>query len=169
MQIALDGRGKFDLTAIAADSFGNALGNSIVGAIQLQGEKNKLGPAGKDQYDYAIGQGKTPQQALEVARFADEQDMRRFFAGGSGIGAASGDEPIITTTALGERFDPGAPTPIAPEPLTAAQREQVGQFAALDIRAGERQLAGEIFAPINAANEATQFAPLVGFNINFAF
>ncbi|MCX6840204.1 MAG: hypothetical protein NTX35_20685, partial [Verrucomicrobia bacterium] len=40
--IALEGRGKIDLQGIAADSFGNALGNSIVGAIRQGQEDRKV-------------------------------------------------------------------------------------------------------------------------------
>ncbi|MBA4077818.1 MAG: hypothetical protein C0508_22510 [Cyanobacteria bacterium PR.023] len=41
-QIAINGHGKLDLLSVTADAFGNALGNSIVGAMQVNKAEKKV-------------------------------------------------------------------------------------------------------------------------------
>lgn len=83
IQVALEGHGKIDVTSIAADSFGNALGNSIVGAIQSsEAEKQALATqrdiAGQG-VDYFKNQmaaaGATQQQIDDFANSAEAQRL----------------------------------------------------------------------------------------------
>jgi YD repeat-containing protein len=95
-QILLQGRGKLSLETVAADAFGNALGNSIVGAIQFAGEKSNLSALGQSAYDKAIANNASPQQALAAGQAADRASAGRAGALLSGDGRfnlATGEAP----------------------------------------------------------------------------
>ncbi|MDP3858174.1 MAG: hypothetical protein Q8Q73_10500 [Stagnimonas sp.] len=75
-QIVLDGGGKLNLANIAADSFGNALGNSIVGKIQerkqeqLDNEFKQLSPAQQGQLQQMLQENPSlsPQKAIMLVK-----------------------------------------------------------------------------------------------------
>ncbi|NGY05774.1 hypothetical protein [Solimonas terrae] len=82
--VAIEGHGKFDIESIAADAFGNALGNSIVGAIkqsEIDHQVQNLSPGAKKAYDNVVeryGSERALQYALDYQSIEQPISVQSF-------------------------------------------------------------------------------------------
>ncbi|MDM4770224.1 LysM peptidoglycan-binding domain-containing protein [Solimonas sp. SE-A11] len=100
IEIALEGGGKVGMEQIAADGFGNALGNSIVSSMKprsgaIPAEVQALGKEGAETYQRAVANGMDEYTATMVAQEA--AGLPSLAAGGS---AAPGGEGMTSGAAL---------------------------------------------------------------------
>lgn len=100
-QIALFG-GKFNFAEVAADAFGNALGNSLRDQLDLNRQISKLGEDGKKQYKWEREQGTSVEGALGQARRLDQMRLDAIFGS---------SKPLWQLPGLGN--DVGAPAEAA--------------------------------------------------------
>jgi YD repeat-containing protein len=108
--------GKIDMEDIFIDAFGNAIGNSIVGAMQRGGERSKLSPQEREYYDRAIDSGLSHDDAMKIGRggpgfmggLANTPELRDALLSTSlaPAGTAVADDGSIIVTRTGPDEDP---------------------------------------------------------------
>lgn len=72
----VDGRGGFDWSSVAAESFGSALGQSIADPIAYPRMASRVSPLARAYYDNAIANGATPTDAYQSAMRANQSSLQ---------------------------------------------------------------------------------------------
>ncbi|MES2489414.1 MAG: DUF6531 domain-containing protein [Pseudomonadota bacterium] len=101
VRIVLDHHGKIDFSSIAADAFGNALGNSIVGAMQVRGDRSQLSEREGEYYDSAIRNGGSHTDAMQFAK--ENSNSFLLFEESDRVAATTNDARSSVFT--GERYE----------------------------------------------------------------